>query len=51
MVGYRQRGEGFEKRPRYAPGGVNHNDKTVVINPPGAYLGGVNENFSPGRPR
>ena len=22
MVGYRQRGEGFEKRPRYAPGGL-----------------------------
>ena len=28
-------------------GGVNPNDKTVMINPPGAYMGGVNENFSP----
>ena len=35
MVGYQQRGEGFKKRPRYAPGGVNPNDKTVVISPPG----------------
>ena len=33
----------------YAPGGgVNPNDKTVMINPPGAYHnGGVNENLTP----
>ena len=32
----------------YAPGGVNPNDKTVVINPPGAYHnGGANENLTP----
>ena len=30
------------------PGGVNPNDKTVMINPPGAYHnGGVNENLTP----
>ena len=33
MVGYWQRGEG-------TPRGANPNDKTVVINPPGAYLEG-----------
>ena len=31
------------------PRGVNPNDKTVMINPPEAYIGGVNENFSPER--
>ena len=32
----------------YAPEGVNPNDKTVMINPPGAYHnGGVNENLTP----
>ena len=31
------------------PRGVNPNDKTVVINPPGAYHnGGANENLTPG---
>ena len=31
------------------PRGVNPNDKTVMINPPGAYHnGGVNENLTPG---
>ena len=31
------------------PGGVNPNDKTVMINPPGAYHnGGVNENLKTG---
>ena len=30
------------------PRGVNPNDKTVMINPPGAYQnGGVNENLTP----
>ena len=34
------------------PGGVNPNDKTVMINPPGAYHnGGVNENLTPARPK
>ena len=46
-VGYPQRRGGFVKRPRYAPGGANHNAFIVVVRPPGAYRGGVNENFSP----
>ena len=29
------------------PWGVNPNDKTVMINPPGRTWRGVNENFSP----
>ena len=34
----------------YAPGGANPNDKSVVINPPGAYHnGGANENLTPGK--
>ena len=33
------------------PRGANPNDKTVVINPPGAYHnGGTNENLTPGIP-
>ena len=32
------------------PRGVNHKDKTVMINPPGAYMEGANENFSPDFP-
>ena len=31
---------GFRKMASVCPGGVNPNDKTVVINPPGAYLEG-----------
>ena len=31
---------GFQKRASVCPGGANPNDKTVVINPPGAYLEG-----------
>ena len=31
------------------PRGVNHNDKTVMINPPGRTWRGVNENFSPAK--
>ena len=32
------------------PWGVNPNDKTVMINPPGAYHnGGVNENLTPAK--
>ena len=38
---------GFRKTASVRPGGGNPNDKTVMINPPGAYIGGVNENFSP----
>ena len=39
---------GFRKTASVRPGGVNPNDKTVMINPPGrTWGGGVNENFSP----
>ena len=38
---------GFRKTASVRPGGVNPNDKTVMINPPGRTWGGVNENFSP----
>ena len=31
---------GFLKTASVRPGGVNPNDKTVMINPPGAYMGG-----------
>ena len=31
---------GFRKTASVHPGGANPNDKTVVINPPGAYLEG-----------
>ena len=40
---------GFRKTASVHPGGVNPNDKTVMINPPpGRTWRGVNENFSPG---
>ena len=33
-------GEKFSLTPLWVrPGGVNHNDKTIVINPPGVYRG------------
>ena len=38
---------GFQKTALVCPGGVNPNDKTVMINPPGHTWRGVNENFSP----
>ena len=38
---------GFQKTALVHPRGVNHNDKTVMINPPGRTWRGVNENFSP----
>ena len=40
---------GFQKTASVRPGGVNPNDKTVMINPPRGVHGGggVNENFSP----
>ena len=37
---------GFRKTASVRPGGANPNDKTVVINPPGAYLeGGLMKTF------
>ena len=31
---------GFQKTASVHPGGVNPNDKTVMINPPGVYMEG-----------
>ena len=39
---------GFQKMALVCPGGVNPNDKTVMINPLGCTWRGVNENLSPG---
>ena len=38
---------GVRKTASVCPGGVNPNDKTVMINPPGRTWRGVNENLSP----
>ena len=36
---------GVQKTVSVRPGGVNPNDKTVMINPPGAYMGGLMKTF------